>query len=666
MEYRHLFKELDVGPMKLKNRIAMPAIHLGYEDGGELTDRFIEFYRARAVGGAGLLTVGGAAVSEAGGGAMMMGIHDDRFIPGLKKLVAAIHSGGSRAGVQLYHGGRYSYSFMFGVEPVAPSALASRLTRIMPHELTTEEVREVVKQFGDATGRAAEAGFDLVEAIGSAGYLICQFISPITNLRTDEYGGTLDNRMRFAREVIAAIKKQAGDKMAVIVRIAGNEFMGGHDYRDDVLQVARMYEEAGVHALNVTGGWHESRVPQITGHLPAGGYAYLARDIREVVRIPVFASNRIGDPHLAEKILRKGFADIINMARPLMADPELPNKVRTGRESEIRPCISCNQECLDNVFNGIPTGCTANPESGCEGEYRYEKAPVPRRVAIIGGGPAGCEAARAAALRGHEVELFEKSARIGGQLFDASRAPGKGVYRDLAAFHSSELKRLGIKVRLQSVPTPATLGEGGFDAVVVATGSSQVRPPIPGVHQEHVVFARDVLEGHRDWTEDVVIIGAGGVGLDTAHFIADEDTIDGAMTKFLLDNDAEPVEKIRKLCSRARRRITVVDMLEKAGKDVGRSTKWVILQELRRLGVEMIMSCRVVEIGGNEITVEYGGARRKIPATTVIIAAGAKSDNELAAELKPLFKEVLTVGDAVSPRNITQAIREGLRAGLKV
>jgi 2,4-dienoyl-CoA reductase (NADPH2) len=666
MEYRHLFTELKIGARTLRNRICMPAMHMGYEESGEVTDREVEFYRARAKGGAALIVVGGCSIDEPGGGALMIGLYDDRFLPGLERLAGAIRGEGALAAAQLFHSGRYSYSYLFGIEPVAPSAVPSRLTRVTPRELTKPEIAGIVKSYGDAAGRAAKAGFDVVEVIGSAGYLLTQFISPLTNKRKDEYGGPFENRMRFPLEVLSEVKRRVAGRCAVMVRVAGNDFMGLHENRDEVLKVVKLYEETGAQALSVTGGWHESRVPQITGHLPRGGYAYLARDIREVVGIPVIASNRMGDPRVAEEALRLGFADAINMARPLLADPELPNKAREGRESEIRPCISCNQECLDNVFMGMPTLCTVNAACGAEAEFVFRKAANPKKVAVAGGGPGGCEAARAAAMRGHDVTLLELSGRLGGQIHDACVAPGKDVYRGLAVFHEAELKRLGVKVRLGTPASEPLLVKENFDAVIVATGSSQVRPPIKGADRPHVVFARDVLERKRDWTEDVVIIGAGGVGLDTAHLIADCDTVSGEMVKFLMANDAEPLETLRRLTASARRRITLVDMLEKAGKDVGKSTKWVILQDLKRLGVSFVLGARVAEIGPDTVTVEAGGETRRIPATTVILAAGARSDNELAAACKGKFADVITVGDAVAPRNITSAIREGTAAGMKV
>lgn len=666
MQFRHLFTPLAIGPMTIRNRIAMPAMHLHYDEAGEVTDRFIDFYAARAKGEVGLITVGGCSIDMPGGGAMMPGLYDDAFVPGWQRFTGACHAHGARVGAQLFHSGRYSYSFLFGIEPVAPSPVASKLTRQTPHELTVDEIAAVVKAFGGAAARAVAGGFDMVEVIGSAGYLLCQFISPIANRRNDGYGGSFENRLRFPREVIREVKARIGGKAALMVRIAGNDFMGAHASRDDVFAVARMYEEEGVQALNVTGGWHESIVPQITGHLPAGGFAYLARDIRERVGIPVFASNRLGRPEDAEEVLRRGFADGVNMGRPLLADAEIPLKARTGRAGEIRPCISCNQECLDNVFNGLATACAVNPACGIEREFTLDRAPARRKVAVVGGGVGGCEAARTAAIRGHDVTIFERSGRLGGQIHDATVAPGKDAYAELGRFHEREIKRLGVTVRLDTAPDAAALKAAGFEEVIVATGSSQVRPPVPGIDKPHVLFAREVLEMRHDWTDDVVIVGAGGVGLDTAHVIADRDTIPAAMVKFLVDNDAEPVETIRRLSTKARRRITVIDMLDKPGKDVGRSTKWVILQEVKRLGVQMVMSATLVAVHDDHVEVEVGGQRKKVPATTVILAAGARPDQEAYREIKAAFPGAFLVGDAQSARNITQAIREGAEAGRRI
>ena len=413
MEFPYLFSPIKINSMTLKNRIVMTAMHLGYTPKGEVTDRLIDFYTTRAKGGVGLVIVGGCPVDEYGGMPSMIAIHDDSCIAGLERLTSAVKSRGAKIAAQLYQAGRYTHSSMIGGrKPFSSSAVRSKLTGETPRALELEEIPGVQDSFAEAALRAKRAGFDAVEVLGSAGYLISQFLSPITNLREDEYGGPLENRMRFGLEIIQKVRKAVGPEYPLFVRVAGNDFMEGGNTNREARLFAIEAEKAGVDLFNVTGGWHETRVPQLTMCVPRQGYVYLAQGIKSVVSVPVLASNRINDPHAGEEILRSGSADLVTMARGLLADPDLPNKAREGKSRLIYHCVACNQGCFDEIFSLRPATCLVNPVAGREGEVFVEPAKKAKRVLVIGGGVAGMKAACVAAERGHTVSLVEQTDRL--------------------------------------------------------------------------------------------------------------------------------------------------------------------------------------------------------------------------------------------------------------
>ncbi|MDH4209583.1 MAG: NADH:flavin oxidoreductase, partial [Anaerolineae bacterium] len=369
-QFRKLFEPVNIGSLELANRIVMPALHLVYTPDGLVTDRLVDFYQERAAGGVGLIIVGGCPVDEYGGAPSMIGIRDDTFIPGLARLVEAVHREGTAIAAQLYHAGRYSLSKEIGRQALAPSALPSLLTRETPREMSGEDIARTVTSFVAAARRAREAGFDAVEISSSAGYLLSQFLSPLTNQRSDRYGGDFESRMRFPLEVVQAVRNYLGPGYPVIVRIAGNDFVQGGNANPEAALFARRLEQVGVDAIDVTGGWHETAVPQITMGVPRGAFSYLARGVMEAVNIPVITSNRYSDPLLADRMLRSGVADLVAMGRPLIADAQLPNKARQGRLAEIQTCVACNQGCFDSIFLGRPVTCLVNPRAGEEARYR--------------------------------------------------------------------------------------------------------------------------------------------------------------------------------------------------------------------------------------------------------------------------------------------------------
>ncbi|MGE5370633.1 MAG: FAD-dependent oxidoreductase [Solirubrobacterales bacterium] len=660
-----LFTPITINKLTLKNRIVMSAMHLGYAEDGYVTERLIRFYEERAKGGAGLLMIGGIDIDEHAYWAMQS-INDDKYIPGLKALTSRVQQHGGIVGCQLYQPGRYSFSIVTGIQAVSASAVKSPLTRETPRALTTEEVCTMIETFGTAARRAKEAGFDLVEIIGSAGYLISQFLSPLTNFRADEFGGSLENRMRFGVEVVHAVRRQVGPDFPVSIRLAGHELVEGGTPAADLITFAQKIEAAGADMINITGGWHESPVPQITMNVPHGAFVYMAQQVKQAVSIPVVASNRINDPRLAEQILVNGQADLVSMARPLMADPELPRKAREGRFSEIRKCIGCNQGCMDHVFEGKIIECLVNAEAGHECEIEVKPAEKSKRVLVIGGGPAGMEAARVAALRGHQVTLWERSDRLGGQLHLAAAPPGREDFALLADYLAESLRVLKVEVKTGMTANVDKVKAFAPDALIVATGASPLQIPVKGIDRANVVQAWDWLDQRFETGTDIVVIGGGAVGCETALALAHIGTVDPETLQFLTVHQVESPEKLYQLSTRGIKRITLIEQQPKIGRDIGRSSKWVISIDLPRFGVEIMTSTRMVAIEDTGVVVERNGEQSVIKADTVVIAVGSKANRELYEQLKDTAPEVYPIGDAVRPRKAMEAIQEGFEIGNRI
>ena len=665
---KKLLTPIQIENLELRNRIVMTAMHLNFTPDGKVNDRITAFYEERARGGAGLIIVGGCTINDVSGPTWMLDMRDDSRIEGHAVLADTIKRHGAAAACQLYHAGRYSHSIaMEGRQAVAPSPIASRFTREEPREMAREDIERTIRAYADASRRAKEAGYDVVEVLACTGYLICQFLSPVTNLRSDEYGGSWENRMRFGLEVADAVREAVGPAFPVSFRIAGHDYMeGGNTNREWTLFAAEL-EKHGVNLINVTGGWHETRVPQLPMSVPRGGLAYLAAHVKEKVDVPVIACNRINDIFVADEILRMGMADLVGMARALIADPYLPQKAREERYEEITHCIGCNQGCFDHVFYLQPVTCMLNPRAGRELEYSVEKAPKPKKVAVVGGGPAGMKAALTAAERGHRVTLFEKGGVLGGQMNLAAVPPGREEFWTAVEDLEAQLDNAGVELRLECEASAELLRGEGFDAVVVATGARQAVPPIPGIDAPHVVMAWDILEGNADPEgRDIVIIGGGAVGSETAMYVASIGTISGDTLLFLFMNKGEDVETLRELCGRGIKRVTVVEMLDKVCRDVGISTRWTILQDMRNLGIDIRSNAAAKRIEEDQVIVEVEGREEAIPADTVIIAVGSCPADELYRELKDGGMEVYLVGDAREARKAIEAIQEGYEAGLRV
>jgi 2,4-dienoyl-CoA reductase-like NADH-dependent reductase (Old Yellow Enzyme family)/thioredoxin reductase len=642
--FNHLFTPLRIGNLELPNRIVMLPMTTGYCEADETVgDRFIDFFAERAKGGAGLIIVPFSPI--AAGSPVEPGMFDDRFLPGARRLTAAIHAHGAKSACQLIT----SYHIIFRdnlPEVVGPSEVLNQILRVMPRAITKDEIRFIVREYGKAARRVREVGFDAVEILVGGGYLLNRFLSPVGNQRDDEYGGSLENRMRILLEIIASMKKAVGDDFPIGVRLNIEEQMPGGHTIDDSKLVAQALEKAGVRFINCYTGWHESPVPTVAPSLPKGAFAHLAAQIRSVVGIPVIAANRINDPFIAEKILAGGQADLVGMGRALLADPELPNKAKAGRVDEIVPCIACSR-CLGEILSiyktwgeGAGAFCTVNPLAGREGTCRLKPAATPKKVCIVGGGPAGLEAARVASARGHEVTLFEKEAETGGWLRVGCLPPYKGEIRTLAGSLAVRAQKAGAQILLNLEADPQTVAARKPEVLILAAGASPIVPAIAGVEASHVVAAEDVLTEHKAVSGSVVIIGGGLVGCETAEFLA---------------------ERGKGVTS-----VTVVEMLDRMAANISATYRPFFLARLKKMGVRMETRTIVAEITEKGVKVNRIGTPEFIEGDFVVLAVGLKTDPSLQDKFRGAAPEIHAIGDCVQPRMIKEAMEEGFVVGMKI
>jgi len=666
MTVRKLFEPIRIAGVEIKNRIAMLPLGVAYaNEDGTVSDRLIDFYVERAKGGAGLIFI----VCGYNDFGCYLPLHpaleDDRFIPGLRRLTDALHEHEVKVFAQLMHMGASTFAMPDGRPPVSASAIRSTLTGVMPHELTTAETRTTIEHFVEGAWRAREGGFDGVELVATGGYLINQFLSPLTNTREDEYGGDSQKRLRFPTELIHQIRQALGPGFPISCRTCGDEFMNGGNRQEEMKAIAQAFVKAGADLINVTAGWHQAFIPLITMDVPRGTYVYLAQGIKEAVTVPVIASNRINDPVLAESILLDHQADIIGMGRALLADPELPRKAAEGRYAEICPCIACNQRCLDAAFTMQEISCLINPAAGREREFKLEPAQKPRRVAVVGGGPAGMEAASTLARRGHRVTLFEKEDRLGGQLNLAAVPPGRGELACAIDYLSGELERSGVEVRLGQEASTQLIQDLRPDAVVLATGATPFWPGIPGIEGDNVVGAWDVLKGEAEAGDRVVVIGGGAVGLETALLLAKGGASSPESAVFLAAGGAVDARTAIDM-TRGRRQVTVLEMLDRVGSDMGITTRSSVRFGLRLHNVKVITRAPARRITGTGVLYEQNGAEHLAEADTVVIATGSRPVDGLGEALQGIVPEICKVGDCLSPRTASEAIEEAARVGRRL
>jgi len=644
--FKHLLQPGQVGKLKVKNRMKFASTTTNFANhDGTVNDREVNFIAERAKGGAGLVTVGGAYPHPLGKGYIgQLGASDDKFIPGLSKLAQVIRENGAKSVCQIMHTARYAHPEEYGMGgmPVGPSALKSPLRKFGEcRALTIEEIKELVELYGQAARRIKAAGFDAVEMRAHGGYLGASFLSPWSNRRTDEYGGSLENRARFVLEFIGEVRKTVGDDYPLIFRLNASELMEGGNTEEDLQKIAQMTEQAGIDLLSLTVGWHESMTPSITHEVPPGYWLYLAEGMKEVLNIPVAMGYRLSKPELAEKAIAEDKLDFWEMCRPLIADPYLPTKVAEGRPEDIAPCIACNQGCMSKIFDDEEICCIINPRVGKEGDPRYQISPAEKskKVFVVGGGPGGLEAARAAADRGHRVTLFEKETKLGGQLFIAAIPPHKHEINSTREYLVHQLEKSTAEIKVGVEMTPQFIEEERPDAVILATGIIPLTPQIPGIERTNIVSAEDILWSNKETGETLVVIGGEMVACETAELLADQG-----------------------------KKVIVVRRGAKMAVKVGPVQRGRLLTRLREKGVTLMPGVqKYEEITDEGLTlIDKEGNRQTIKADTIVYAIGMKANKALAEELEGKVPALYSIGDCVEPRDIMAAVDEGARVGCRV
>ena len=670
-----LFESTKIGSIEIKNRLAMSAMDLGFTTEGSINKRFIDFYVERARGGVGLIVVGGCYPEMTGKvWKSIIGLDKDEYIPGLKKLTDTIHKYDTKIAAQILHGGRSASSFFSKTHPVSPSSLSHINIKQRPHALTIPEIKKVIDGYVAATVRVKKGGFDAVEIHGGMGYLINQFLSRATNKRKDKYGGSLKNRIRFAKEIVVAIKEKVGKRYPVIFRLSGEDFVEDGLKIDESVEIAKELEKAGVDAFNVSPGWHESRTPIMLMSIPRMSYIFLSEKIKDNVNVPVIGSVRINDLALAEEVIDNNQSDIVSIGRPLIADPELPKKYKRKQFEDIRRCIACNQGCFDSLLGFKSISCLYNVRAGRESELKIKKAKKKKKVMIIGGGPGGMEAARVAALRGHDVHLFEKTDVLGGQLRYAYIPPGREEIVNVISFLENQIKKLNVNIELSKKVDTVTINKLKPDVVIAATGGVPLIPKITGIKEKNVVVAEDVFDNKVKVGKDVVIIGGGTIGCEIALHTAKMGAMDPEVACFLLKNKVIDGDKAVELTLKGKRNITILEMKNKIGGRFGISTRWVIMKQIVDAGINSITGIKVKNMSTksikekDKVCITYEDDKKdiKIFADTVIIAAGYKSNQDPTRKLNGKIDELYRIGDCVEVRTALEAIHEGFEVGLRI
>ncbi|MGP9790576.1 FAD-dependent oxidoreductase [Roseinatronobacter sp. NSM] len=664
--YPHMFAPLDLGFTTLKNRVLMGSMHTGLEERGDW-NRVAEYYAIRARGGVALMVTGGMAPNPEGGvfpGAA--GLYSAQDIANHRLVTDRVHDAGGKIAMQILHAGRYAY----GPDCVAPSAIKSPISPFKPAELDEDGIEKQIADMVTAAMRAREAGYDGVEVMGSEGYFINQFLCAATNHRTDRWGGSYDNRMRLAVEIVRRVRDAVGPDFILIYRISLIDLVPNGQTFDQVTRLAQAIEAAGATILNTGIGWHEARVPTIATSVPRAGWAWVTRKLMGKVGIPLVTSNRINTPAVAEELLAGGAANMVSMARPFLADPDFVAKAAAGRADQIAPCIACNQACLDHTFQGKVSTCLVNPRACHETELTYDRTANGRTVAVVGAGPAGLMAALVAAERGHNVTLFEAEGQIGGQLNMARQIPGKEEFHGLVDWFTTRVAKAQITLRLNTRATPEALD--GFDDVVVATGVIPRDPQIDGQDAPHVLRYTDVLRDAAQVGARVVVVGAGGVGFDVAEYVCHEGssaTEDLALWQRewgvgdpsdapggLAPGGPEPL--------RAARSVTLVQRKSgKPGKGLGKTTGWIHRASLAAKGVQMLGGLDYRRITAQGLVVARDGVEETLPADTVILCTGQEPLRELADAMIARGKAVHVIGgaDVAAELDAKRAIDQGAR-----
>ena len=664
MPYPRLLAPLDLGFTTLRNRVIMGSMHTNLEEERGGFRKLAAFYAERARGGVGLMVTGGIAPNLRGRLAPFGSQLTWPWQVGKHRLITeAVHEAGGKIALQILHAGRYGYHPF----SVAPSAIKSPITPFKPSALTDRGIRTTIRDYARCAGLAQRAGYDGVEIMGSEGYLINEFIAARSNRRTDAWGGSFENRMRFPLAIVKAVRETVGENFIIIFRLSMLDLVPEGSTWDEVVQLAQALEAAGVTILNTGIGWHEARVPTIGAMVPRGGFAWVTERLRAAVRMPLVATNRINTPEVAEAILAGGGADLVSMARPLLADPDFVAKAAEDRAEDINTCIACNQACLDHVFGRKRATCLVNPRACFETELVFKPSEAPQNLAVVGGGAAGMSFASFAAGRGHRVTLFEAGSELGGQLNLAKRVPGKEDFHDMLRYLTRRLAQTGVTVRLNRRATAEDLA--GFDQVILASGVRPRTPAIPGVDHAKVISYADLLSGRRVAGASVAVIGAGGIGFDVAGFLVHAGStpaVAGFLREWGVDAGygqrggllaaPEPPAPARQVWLLQRK-------ADRMGAGLGKTTGWIHRATLKAMKVKMQGGVQYERIDDAGLWIRPGkeAERQCLPVDSVILCAGQDSVRDLVEPLRAAGKTVHLIGGAALAAELDaqRAIREG-------
>lgn len=669
--YQHLFQPLDLGFTQLKNRVLMGSMHTGLEEEKNGFDKLAAFYAQRAKGGVGLIVTGGISPNFRGrvspfGSELSKPWHVSKH----RKVTDAVHREGGKICMQILHTGRYAYHPF----SVAPSKIKAPINPFAPKAMSERQILTTIKHFARAAKLAQKAGYDGVEVMGSEGYLINQFICPRTNKRTDRWGGSFENRSRFAIEIIKAIREAVGEQFIIVYRLSMLDLVPDGNTFEEVIELGKAVEKAGVTIINSGIGWHEARVPTIVTSVPRGAFSWITARVRQELSIPVVAVNRINTPEVAEKILADGEADMVSMARPLLADPYFVEKAAANQADRINTCIACNQACLDHVFENKRASCLVNPQACYESELVFTATAQPKKVAVIGAGPAGLEFACRAAERGHEVHLFDGANDIGGQFNYAKQIPGKEEFHETIRYFKNRLADTGVQVHLNSRQSAASLATEKFDEVVLATGVVPRQLDLPGIDSDKVLGYLDVLRDHKPVGRKVALIGAGGIGFDLAEYLTTDKspTLDsqewseiwGVDKHYQSRGGLKPPAK-----DEATREIWLLQRkTSKVGAGLGKTSGWVHRATLKKKGVEMLAGVTYKRVTDEGLWIEIDGQEQLLAVDNIVICAGQVPQRELQAELSELGMSVHLIGgaDVAAELDAKRAIRQGAELAARI
>ncbi|MGY4001411.1 NADPH-dependent 2,4-dienoyl-CoA reductase [Aeromonas sp. XH] len=665
--YPTLLTPLDLGFTRLRNRVLMGSMHTGLEEEKGGFDKLAAFYGERARGGVGLIVTGGIAPNLRG----RLVPHGTQLsfpwqVAKHRKVTEAVHREGGKIALQILHAGRYAYHPF----SLAPSALKAPISPFKPRAMSERQIRGTIRDFATTATLARSAGYDGVEVMGSEGYLINQFICERTNKRTDGWGGSFDNRMRFPVEIVRAIRERVGPDFIIIFRLSMLDLVEQGSTLAEVIALGKALEAVGVTLINTGIGWHEARIPTIATSVPRGAFSWVTAELKKHLTVPLITTNRINTPEVAERILAGGEADMVSMARPFLADPEFVIKAAEDRADEINTCIACNQACLDHVFKQKRASCLVNPRACFETELTFGRVPQPKKLAVVGAGPAGLAFACYAAERGHQVSLFDQASEIGGQFNFAKQIPGKEEFHETLRYFARRLEKCGVELYLGQRQSAESLLGGGFDEVILATGIRPRTPNIPGIEHPKVLSYLDVLRDHKPVGEKVAVIGAGGIGFDVAEYLVEKraegeavQQRDHWLKEWGIDRQlTERGGLIKPEIDAPERQIWLLQRKEsKVGDGLGKTTGWIHRTVLKNRRVQMLSGVQYLRIDDQGLHIQVGDAKQCLPVDQVIICAGQEPLKELQAGLQAAGKPVHIIGgaDVAAELDAKRAIRQG-------